>query len=214
MNTPTTLWYFVDPMCSWCWGFSPVMDEIKKTYGNHLKVAMMLGGLRPGTTEPMTQESREEIFHHWREVQKLTGQTINAEGALPEGFVYDTEPACRAVIAVSEISAESTLPYYKKVQQAFYLGQKDVTDVRVLTELAADFAIEAQDFTEHFNGDDARNKTQLYFQQTRKMGVRGFPTLVMQLGSKFKLIANGYRPFEEIKPEIDAWLHEHGGTKS
>ena len=214
MNSPATIWYFVDPMCSWCWGFSPVMDQIKETYGDHLKVAMMLGGLRPGTTEPMTQESREEIFHHWQEVQKLTGQFINSDGALPEGFVYDTEPACRAVVAVSEINVESTLPYYKKVQRAFYLEQKDVTDAKVLAELASELSINPADFIDHFDGDKARDKTQLYFQQTRKMGVRGFPTLVIQSGSEFKLIANGYQPFERLKTEIDAWLHSHSGDNT
>ena len=33
------LWYFADPMCSWCWGFSPVISEIKKSYHHHGKEA-------------------------------------------------------------------------------------------------------------------------------------------------------------------------------
>ena len=25
--------YVADPMCSWCWGFSPVIDKIDETFG-------------------------------------------------------------------------------------------------------------------------------------------------------------------------------------
>jgi len=45
------LWYFADPMCSWCWGFTPAIGAIKESYSDRLKIALMLGGLRPGTTE-------------------------------------------------------------------------------------------------------------------------------------------------------------------
>ena len=94
------LWYFADPMCSWCWGFTPAIGAIKESYSDRLKIALMLGGLRPGTTEPVTPKFREETLHHWQDVHKMTGQPFAFEGAMPEGFVYDTEPASRAVIAV------------------------------------------------------------------------------------------------------------------
>ena len=45
--------YFADPMCSWCWGFAPVINAIRGRYGERLPVRLIVGGLRPGTTEPM-----------------------------------------------------------------------------------------------------------------------------------------------------------------
>jgi len=46
MNTPI-LWYFADPMCSWCWGFSPVIETLRDEYRERMKTALVLGGLRP-----------------------------------------------------------------------------------------------------------------------------------------------------------------------
>jgi putative protein-disulfide isomerase len=209
MNSPTILWYFADPMCSWCWGFSPVLDQIKAHYGEKLKVALMMGGLQPGTAESMTPESREEILHHWHEVKKLTGQVFTFENAMPDGFIYDTEPPSRSVIAVSEISSESTLPFFKKVQQAFYIEQKNVADSEVLAELASSFSIDNQEFTERFNSDEVKNKTQLHFQHTRQAEVRGFPTLVINTETDFKKISTGYSSFEALRLEIDNWMQEH-----
>jgi putative protein-disulfide isomerase len=45
--------YFADPMCSWCYGFAPVMRQLRQRYGDVAQVRPVMGGLRPGTTEPM-----------------------------------------------------------------------------------------------------------------------------------------------------------------
>jgi len=209
MKSQTILWYFADPMCSWCWGFSPVLDQIKETYGSNLKVALMMGGLRPGTTEPMTPSLREEILHHWKQVEKLTGQKFNFDNAMSDGFIYDTEPPSRAVITVAEISPETTLPYLKKIQEAFYVRHENVSDASVLAALASSLSIDSQKFEKKFNSMELKRKTQQHFQQTRQAEVRGFPTLIMNSGSEFKKISAGYSSFENLRQEIDGWLKDH-----
>lgn len=99
------LWYFADPMCSWCWGFSPVIEAIREQYGDRLKIALMLGGLRPEVSTGMSQSECDEILQHWREVHARSGQTFSFDGAPVAGFVYDTEPASRAVISVGALDA-------------------------------------------------------------------------------------------------------------
>ena len=174
------LWYFADPMCSWCWGFTPAISAIKESYSDRLKIALMLGGLRPGTTEPVTPKFREETLHHWQDVHKMTGQPFAFEGAMPEGFVYDTEPASRAVIAVAGINPEATFPYFKSVQAAFYTQGQDVTKTETLAELAEQHNIDKPKFLERFESEDVKNKTRAHFRITREAGVRGFPTIVLQ----------------------------------
>ena len=206
MSPPRVLWYFADPMCSWCWGFSPMISAIKKTYSEQVKIALMLGGLRPGTTDPMTPKSREEILRHWRDVREMTGQPFAFEGALPEGFIYDTEPPSRAVIAVAELNPEAIFSYFKSVQEAFYTKQQDVTQVETLAALAERHDIDRQQFLERFGSEDMKQKTRTHFQVTREAGVRGFPTIVLQNESSSTLLTNGYRPFGELKPKIENWL--------
>lgn len=197
------LLYFADPMCSWCWGFAPVFDKIKSTYGDHLKIALILGGLRPGTRDAMTSNAREEILHHWREVQKLTGQNFQFNGALPDGFVYDTEKPSRAVVVVGELNPEMVLPYFKAVQEAFYREQQDVTRLEVLAALAAPFDIDTDTFNTMYDSQAIKDKTQAHFARTRQLGIRGFPTLVLQADGRYTLLTHGYRPFDALKEAID-----------
>lgn len=163
MPSPTILWYFADPMCSWCWGFSPVIEAIRRTYGERLKIALMLGGLRPGTTEPISDQTREEILHHWCEVHKLTGQVFNFENALPDGFIYDTEPACRAVISVAELKPDRIFTYFKSIQSAFYVEQIDVSREDKLAELVTQQGLTADEFIAHFHSEAANRKPDSIF---------------------------------------------------
>jgi putative protein-disulfide isomerase len=213
MTPQRILWYFADPMCSWCWGFAPVISAIKDAYAEQLKIALMLGGLRPGTTEPMTPQSRAEILHHWQDVHRLSGQPFAFEGALPEGFVYDTEPPCRAVIAVAEIDADKTFTYFKAVQAAFYADGRDVTRADTLAALVEEQGVDKSRFLERFGSEDMRKLTRRHFEVTRQTGVRGFPTVVLQNESGGTLLTNGYRPLAELTPEIDRWLAEPAGPK-
>ena len=61
-----------------------------------LQLALIMGGLRPFTTEPMAPGKADEIFGHWHHVAEASGQPFaqapNTALHLP-GFVYDTEPA-------------------------------------------------------------------------------------------------------------------------
>jgi len=205
MNEPI-LWYFADPMCSWCWGFSPVIEAIKQTNQDRLKVALVLGGLRPGTVDPITPQGREEILHHWHDVQQKTGQTFTFEGAMPDGFIYDTEPPSRGVIAASEISPEATFPFFKAVQSAFYMDQKDVTKPAVLAELATKVGLDSAHFLELFNADDTKKKVLAHFQMARQWGIRGFPTVVLQNAEKYHLLTNGYCELDVLQPQIDELL--------
>lgn len=206
MNGPV-LWYFADPMCSWCWGFTPVIEALREGYRTRLNIALVLGGLRSDTV-PQTPGQREEILHHWHEVQARSGQPFRFENAMPEGFVYDTEPAGRAVLAAGSLAAESIFPIFRAIQSAFYTEGRDVTQGNVLAGLAAGLGLERSAFLQAFDSDDMRSRTLAHFRHARRAGVRGFPTLILQQQEKLHPITNGWLPLAEVVARLDARLDE------
>jgi putative protein-disulfide isomerase len=205
MNEPV-LWYFADPMCSWCWGFCPVVEAIRERYGERMKIALILGGLRPGTTTPMTATQRAEILHHWHAVNERTGQVFRFDDAMPEGFVYDTEPPSRAVVAVGSLAPDRTFAMMKRVQAAFYAGARDITRREVLAGIAGELGIATEEFVAAFDSDDAKSRTRAHFEQARAWGVRGFPTTVLQTDTGYSLLASGWRPLKQMEREIERRL--------
>lgn len=91
------LLYVMDPMCSWCWGFAPVAEALsRQAVADGVAFHLVAGGLRAGHGAALDPNTRGYILGHWQTVQQTTGQPFRFDDALPEGFVYDTEPACRA----------------------------------------------------------------------------------------------------------------------
>jgi putative protein-disulfide isomerase len=205
MSTPI-LWYFADPMCSWCWGFSPVIETLRDEYRDSLKIALVLGGLRPGETAPLTAAGREDILHHWHQVHARTGQPFRFENALPPGFVYDTEPASRAVVTLGGIDPALIFPLFRAIQSAFYAEGRDVTQPGVLADLAAGLGVDAAAFLQAFDSDAARARTQAHFRQARQAGVRGFPALVLQQDTRLQTVSSGCQPLDTVRAALDACL--------
>ena len=199
------LLYVADPMCSWCWGFMPVIERVRNDYDQRLKVELLLGGLRPGTAHPLPAAQRQQIIGHWHAVHRLTGQPFQFEDAMPAGFIYDTEPASRAVVAVSKLTPEATFVFFRTVQFAFYVEQRNVTQPSVLSELSVEVGLEAQAFLHVFESQMARDITQAHFQKARQLGVHGFPTLIGWHAGSYALISSGYCSFEELNPKIRQW---------
>lgn len=203
-----TLWYIADPMCSWCWGFAPIIKEIRSNYCcTTLKVELVLGGLRPGTKQTIAPAQREEILHHWKAVKQATGQSFRFEGAMPEGFIYDTEPPSRGVVAMSLINSELIFPFFESIQSAFYIEQKDVTNPEILAQLASKIGIDMKLFLQVFKSDEAKNQVSIHFDKVREWGVNSFPTVAVQSAAGYSIINRGYCPLDILRLRLDDWLN-------
>ncbi|MCE7029936.1 DsbA family protein [Jiella avicenniae] len=205
--------YFADPMCSWCWGFAPVIDAIAARHPD-LPVRLVLGGLRPFTETPMDEQAKAKTQEHWRHVEAASGQPFDYGFFDREGFVYDTEPAARAVVAARRLDAGHAFPLNRRIAEAFYAGNRDVTDPDVLIALAADEGLEAEAFAEVLHDDATREETLADFAVTQASGVTGFPTLVAGPAGKddagYLAIAVGFRPAAAVLDSVGQFLRRSG----
>ena len=208
MNDAPHLVYFADPMCSWCWGFSPVIEEIEATFGDDLPIRLIAGGLRPGTGEPMNEAQKAEIRHHWEHVNEASGQPFDYRFFERDGFVYDTEPACRAVVVLRRQGMAAALAGLRRIHMAFYAENRDVTREDVLTALAAELGHPSETFSEAFNSEPVKEETQQDFALTQSTGVGGFPTLIAGSGrdNQYALVTQGFQKADQILPALERWL--------
>ncbi len=197
--------YVADPMCSWCWGFSPVIEAIAAAAAGRAWVKVVVGGLRPGTPEPMTAPAKAAVRQHWEHVLAETGQPFDFGFFEHAAFVYDTEPACRAVVVVRGLDPAAALPYFASVQRAFYAGGRDVTAGDVLADLAAGF-VEAGAFRERFVAPEWLAATRSDFALAQTLGIAGFPAVVLADDDGYRLLTMGYQPFEALRAPLEQWL--------
>lgn len=202
--TATHLIYFADPMCSWCWGFSPVIEAIEEVWGDQLPIRVVMGGLRPGPHEPMNDEARLELRSHWRHVTEASGQPFGPLALAHSGFVYDTDPAARAVVVMRRAAPDEALGFLRRLHRAFYWEGLDVTDADQLTDLAGEAGADREAFREDFESDAAKEETWRDYAISQRAGVRGFPTLIVgpRPDGAFSLVTRGFQPASSVLPLI------------
>ncbi len=211
--------YVADPMCSWCYGFGPQLADLRKrltdTLGAQVPVTLITGGLRPGQREPMAADKRDEILHHWHAVAERSGMPFDQSPEVAmrrEGFVYDTEPACRAVVMAREHWAEDderVLAVFHAIQHAFYAAGRDTTQADVLRDVALANGVEADHFDAVFDTDALRNETREDFRLSRRWGINGFPSLLAEQGGTLYQIGRGYAPSVALYARAVEVLQQH-----
>jgi putative protein-disulfide isomerase len=199
--------YIADPMCSWCYGFQPVISALAERFETSLPFRLMLGGLRAGNQEPMGAADKAYVRQAWTRVGAATGQPFDLSFFAREHFSYDTEPACRAVVSVRRLQPTLALPFMGRIQQAFYAENRDMTAADELAGVAEEAGLAKEAFADEFAAPATRNETFRDFLTAQELGIRGFPTLIAGSRAKgYALVTNGYRPLEDLLEPLERWL--------
>ncbi len=208
--TENSLVYVGDPMCSWCYGFGVPLHQLLEQLPG-VPLAVVLGGLRAYNQEVMPDTLKSTLHHHWEEVTKRSGKPFGTGQFDRESYIYDTEPACRAVVAIRTHVAEHTLAMYHAVQHAFYAMGRDITQTSVLADVwqelvdsrqigDVDFSRDA--FVSAFESDTIQTHTRNDFAMVQQWGIRGFPALIAVVNGEAQLVANGYMEAGEMLQRV------------
>ncbi|HEY9219025.1 MAG TPA: DsbA family protein, partial [Phenylobacterium sp.] len=130
------------------------------------------------------------------------------EAALSQRFVYDTDPAARAVVLVRRLAPERALAFLHRVQRAFYAEGRDVTSHPVLGELAAELGLPADQVQAALSDETLKQETWSDYAMSQGAGVSGFPTLVggPNEAGVYGVVTRGCAPAAQILATIDDWL--------
>jgi putative protein-disulfide isomerase len=203
------LLYFANPMCSWCWGFAPVIQQLRLHHGAEARITPVLGSLGRGD-RPMRPQDKAYVREHWEHVQAQTGQPFDFAFFDRERFVYDTEPACRAVAVVREQRPDLALPYLTVLQHAFYAENRDITAGDELRRQAEAMGIHGGGFVEAFEALPTRMAVAEELAQTQRLGVTGYPTLLALAQGRAQVVSLGCRPLADIEAALQPLLEQPG----
>lgn len=191
MRRPSLI-YVGDPLCTWCYGFGPELSAAHAALGERAELRVIVGGLRPYTAESMDAALKRYLREAWQNVAQASGLPF-AFGLLERNdFVYDTEPACRAVVTARSLQANAALPVFLAIQDAFYRDNRDPTREDTLADAAQGAGLERAEFLARFGSEHMKQATRQDFAATRSLGIRGFPTLLLARNGDVVLIASGF----------------------
>jgi putative protein-disulfide isomerase len=137
---PTTLTYLFDPLCGWCYGASPVLQQLGQHPGITLELAPT--GLFAGGGRTLDAAFADYAWTNDTRIAKLTGQRFTPAyrtqvlGRL--GSAFDSSTATLALTAVALTDPPRELQALKLLQEARYVDGLDTTAVPVVARLLRD----------------------------------------------------------------------------
>lgn len=198
-----TLLYFGDPMCSWCWGFAPEIENLQKQTSKTYDFKLIMGGLRPGGGDPWNDHMKSYLREHWQHVIDKSGQPFSFELFERSHFEYNTEPPCRAVKTAQDLLGGNALGFYHKVQHRFYAENGDPGELAFYQPICEETDIEFSSFKKLFRSDEIKSRTQQDFHFTKRLGVQGFPSLLVTSGNQIHYLARGYSTADKITERLE-----------
>ena len=209
VGSKTKIIYVTDPMCSWCYGISPVLEGLQNYCHEHnIALEVVVGGLRSGGKGTWTPEFKGFLKETWTRISKVTGLPFSDDLLSHEYFNYDTTPSCDAIVLAKELlskeNKQNIIPFLIELQRKFYQEGQDPKEAQFYQSVCEKTGVDYEAFKSLFNNPKTRSLTKSEFEWCRQVGVSGFPSFLLIYDSKVHLLASGYTSLEKILERLTA----------
>ncbi|MBU3136332.1 DsbA family protein [Clostridium gasigenes] len=199
----TKIYYVMDTMCGWCYGFSDVITKVEEKYKDIYDFSILPGGMWVGDNSKTIDVSLGDyIKSHNIKIEQLTGKKFgdgyNKNILANTSIVLDSFPGAKALVLIQRLKKDVSFRFLKKLQEAFFIEGKDTNNLETYIEIAKSFDISKEEFEKEFLSEELTQETLKYFDMVVDLGALSFPTVILVNGDKKQIISQGYSKFEDI----------------
>ncbi|GAA4000281.1 DsbA family protein [Hymenobacter fastidiosus] len=204
--------YLFDPLCGWCYGMSPVIQRIQAEYAGRVTVSVLCGGMVTGERVGPIGREWDYIGAALEQVEKAAGvqfgEAFRALGAAGSN-VQDSEPPCRAITVFRQLDEQHrAASFAHDLQLAHFRDGQDLNDVATYRLLVSRYGLDAAEFERRWALPETAVATQNEFAAVAKIGVQGFPTTILRVGSQGYLLARGFLPYAQFAGGLEQALRQ------
>lgn len=200
------LLYVFDPLCGWCYGFHPVIEQLQEKYQDQFAFQVISGGMVRGERIGPIGEVAGYISEAYKVVEEKTGVTFG-EGFLrnvlaPGTTIFDSEPPARALAVLKQHAPDQQVALSSAVQKAIYYDGMEPVKPESYAGIASEFGLDPALLAEQMNTEAAQRAAEAEFDLSNQLGVQGFPTVFLFTQTHRFLLARGYLPFAQMEDTI------------
>ncbi len=205
--------YVFDSLCTWCYGFSPVVESVYKKYRSSFEFEVVSGGLvldeRVG---PVHKLAPLGFYNLLERISETTGVTFGKPflKKYEEGrYIYDSFIPATALGIFKQVRPQQSLSFAHAMQRAVYQYGEDLTQDSFYYNLALDFEVDPHTFVAKMHMEEYQQYAKYDFALAKQLNATSFPRLFMQTSDTyFYLIAEGYTDFPTLDVRIQNILSE------
>ena len=204
--------YFMDPICSYCWGLSSILRRLLLEYGDQFTIETHMGGLMPpGGFDKSDEEymSNADLAKLWDEAREYIAMPINGkvwlDNPLDSSFVAGI--AYKSALYQNSDKASKLL---RLLQEKLFVESLDISNLDLVCNFAEEVGLDSELLRKDFKGSgkDAFDKD---IELLYKLEVQLFPTLFFYNASgEYKVIDNlhPYEAYEKVLQELKPGLQK------
>lgn len=185
--------YYTDPICSSCWGIEPQLRKLKLEYGNEIVINYHMGGLLPDWSYNSGGISKpSDVAHHWDEVSPYYDMPIDGDIWL-ENPLDSSYPPSIAFKAAQLQDNDKAVIFLRELREMVFLEKKNITQWEHIATAAQQAGLDISKLKSDYE-NQGRKEFQKDLELARKIGIRGFPTVIFISGNKQEIVY-GARPY-------------------
>lgn len=208
-----TLKYYYDPLCGWCYGFSPVIDKIHEIYSHKFRIEVVCGGLflgqRVGKINDVAPHIKQGAY---KSVEMRTGVRFGEaflDIVFGEGdMILNSFPLIKALCIVKEENPNKELSFASQLLSAVYNDGVHPSNLHAIAELAEKIGCTKSKFIEKMAMHEYEEKALNQIKKFHSSQFSAMPALVLENDGKEYPITRGYNTLEPIISNLDAVLQQ------
>ncbi len=204
--------YVYDALCSWCYGFSKVMQSIHASYADRLDFEVISGGMILNERIAPLASFAPVIRNNYKTIEAVTGITFG-EGFLKHLYVgsaiMESETPAIALSVFKSYQPEKALEFAHSLQNALYFDGKGPQDEDMYRYLAVNYNIDPDEFLKLMNDEVYKQAAYYDFALAKQLNVEGYPAVFVQSADNyFYLVAKGYTNLKTMELRLASVFEE------
>lgn len=200
--------YVFDPLCGWCYGFSPVIQEFVDNHPE-LELEVISGGMVVGDRVGPLADIAPYMRRAYKDVEDRTGVRFG-KPYLDELFseakmIMNSEPASLALAVIKKEIEDPRkhLEFAGKVQKAIYFYGMHPEDLDGLSEIMSQYGLDKTTCLSLLKSELTKEATHAEFRRSDDLGVTGYPAVLAEQNGEIVRLLNGYAEINSLELRLE-----------
>ena len=197
-----TLIYVMDPLCGWCYGFSPVMQRVYDTYKEKAHFEVITGGMITGNEigpigviAPFLKKATAQVTQHTgAEFSPKFLDTILTEGTQ---ILTSVEPSIAVQLCKTK-KPDSIFSFLTALHKEIYINGLKTANINDYSRLFREMGFDESIFINDLKNKIFLTMAQQDFRKAQSLGVESYPALLIRSKGGVKVIARGYVHWNQL----------------
>lgn len=202
--------YVFDPLCGWCYGFSPVMKKAYDTFKEQADFKVITGGMIIGDQIGPIGRIAQFLKGATARVTERTGavfSTLFLDTILTEGtqVLTSMEPSIAVQICKQE-SPERLFEFMTELHKDIYVMGLKTAIPSDYGRLAKKMGFDINTFINNMHEDTFKELALKDFEDANTLNIDSYPAILVSINGELRELARGYMEWNELEKFMNAEL--------